>query len=109
MVEYTGIVVTAGAGWRVASWPDASFAFIPGDRVGFALAPRDVDGITRPGRKMLRWMGSCWGSCIYPAEAFAPGGDLEIRLVEEGREDRPEVVRLPHEVHERLWADSRNP
>ena len=52
-----------------------------------------------------RKIRGCWGSYIYPAEAFAPGGDLEIRLVEEGREDRPEVVMLPREMRERLWAD----
>ena len=52
-----------------------------------------------------RKIRGCWGSYIYPAEAFAPGGALEIRLVEEGQEDRPEVVMLPRDLQEHLWTD----
>ena len=66
----------------------------------------EVQMARRPGQKLRsRKIRGCWGSYIYPAEAFAPGGALKIQVVEEGQEDRPDVVTLPRELQERLWAD----
>lgn len=52
-----------------------------------------------------RKIRGCWGSYTYPAEAFAPGAALSLRLVERGREDRPEIVPLPPALAERIRGD----
>jgi trypsin-like peptidase len=53
----------------------------------------------------VRKIRGCWGSYTYPAEAFAPGAVLSLRLVEKGREKSPEIVPLPPALVERLWSD----
>ena len=53
----------------------------------------------------VRKIRGCWGSYTYPAEAFAPGAALSLRLIEEGREDRPKIVPLPPTLVERIRGD----
>ena len=64
----------------------------------------------RPTQKpRVRKIRGCWGSYTYPAEAFAPGAALSLRLVEQGREDRPEIVPLPPALVERIRGDAGRP
>jgi len=59
-----------------------------------------------PRRRKIR---GCWGSSTYPAEAFAPGAQLEVRVLETSEETSPRTVPLPGGLVARIHADLTTP
>ncbi len=67
--------------------------------------------LTRKPTRKPRWrtIRGCWGEYAYPAEAFAPGAALEVRLFEKGKDEKPRIVPLPADLVARIEADFAAP
>ncbi len=77
----------------------------PGRTCG-SLSPMEID-FCPPGspEKQTRRVKGCYLAYSYPADNFAPGEPMELRILPQDRDDASTVLPLEERLQDRVWSD----